>query len=256
MSAADQEEWPRSTGRLKPTRPHARFPGVAARQQVARLGRSRGGSAGPHPRAVLTGCVAARHAARRRAAQSAPTRRPHRPGHHDDHWMPQTPGDLVTQVRGSLKADPADIRTTLDELLAKQLLVADGAHLRPAEAGRELLAAVGAETALFGLRPCAGIAMRSINRTFSLIMGHMTTKAGPSHRPSTLTIKGRDMRLRTLGFVVVAALVIWFIAANTGSVTIRLWIPTVTVPLWGVLTVTLLVGMALGLFIARRRASR
>lgn len=62
------------------------------------------------------------------------------------------------------------------------------------------------------------------------------------------------MRLRTIGFLVLAALTIWFIAANTGSVTIRLWIPTVTIPLWGVLTVTLLVGIALGLFIARRRA--
>lgn len=87
-------------------------------------------------------------------------------------------------------------------------------------------------------------------------MVRMTQKAGTSHRPSTLTVKGRDMRLRTLGFVVVAAVVIWFIAANTGSVTIRLWIPTVVIPLWGVLTVTLLVGMVLGLFIARRRARR
>lgn len=46
----------------------------------------------------------------------------------------RTPGDLVTQVQGYLKADPADIRATLDELLAKQLLVAHGAYrvLRPA----------------------------------------------------------------------------------------------------------------------------
>ncbi|GHG37948.1 hypothetical protein GCM10018791_64440 [Streptomyces zaomyceticus] len=64
------------------------------------------------------------------------------------------------------------------------------------------------------------------------------------------------MRLRTIGFVVLAALAIWFIAANTGSVTVRLWIPNVTLPLWIVLTVTLLVGIVLGLFIARRRARR
>lgn len=70
---------------------------------------------------------------------------------------PQTPDDLVAQVRGSLKADPADIRTTLDELLARQLLVADGAHLRPADAGRELLAAVGAETAPITARIWGGI---------------------------------------------------------------------------------------------------
>ncbi|MGW0998913.1 MarR family transcriptional regulator [Streptomyces sp. NPDC002523] len=70
---------------------------------------------------------------------------------------PQTPDDLVTQVQGSLKADPADIRATLDELLANQLLDADGAHLRPTDAGRELLAAVGAETAPISARIWGGI---------------------------------------------------------------------------------------------------
>ncbi|MFG2640204.1 LapA family protein [Streptomyces sp. NPDC048370] len=84
----------------------------------------------------------------------------------------------------------------------------------------------------------------------------MARKQSTPHAPPTVTVKGRDMRLRTIGFVVLAALAIWFIAANTGSVTIRLWIPTVTLPLWSVLTVTLLVGMALGMYIARRRARR
>lgn len=64
------------------------------------------------------------------------------------------------------------------------------------------------------------------------------------------------MRLRTIGFIVLAGLAIWFIAVNTGSVSIRLWIPTVTLPLWVVLTVTLLVGIILGIYIARRRAVR
>ncbi|MEU9188946.1 MarR family transcriptional regulator [Streptomyces sp. NPDC048484] len=71
--------------------------------------------------------------------------------------VPQTPDDLVTQVRESLKADPAGILATLDELLAKQLLVADGAHLRPTDAGRELIAAVGAETAPLSARIWGGI---------------------------------------------------------------------------------------------------
>ncbi|MFD7258227.1 MarR family transcriptional regulator [Streptomyces sp. NPDC059874] len=70
---------------------------------------------------------------------------------------PRTPEDLVIQVQSSLKADPADIRATLDELLAKQLLVTDGAHLRPTDAGRELLAAVGAETAPVTARVWGGI---------------------------------------------------------------------------------------------------
>ncbi|TQL18702.1 uncharacterized protein DUF1049 [Streptomyces sp. SLBN-134] len=87
-------------------------------------------------------------------------------------------------------------------------------------------------------------------------MGHMARKSANAYGPSTVTVKGRDVRLRTIGFLVLAALAIWFIAANTKSVTIRLWVPTVTLPLWSVLTVTLLVGMALGLLVARRRARR
>ncbi|MEV5514228.1 MarR family transcriptional regulator [Streptomyces flaveolus] len=70
---------------------------------------------------------------------------------------PQTADDLVTQVRATLKADPVAVRATLDELLAERLLVADGAHLRPSDAGRELLAAVGAETAPFTARIWGGI---------------------------------------------------------------------------------------------------
>ncbi|WP_250290050.1 MarR family transcriptional regulator [Streptomyces atroolivaceus] len=70
---------------------------------------------------------------------------------------PQTADDLITQVRGFLKADPAGIRVTLDELLAGQLLVEDGAHLRPTAAGRELLAAVAAETAPVSARIWGGI---------------------------------------------------------------------------------------------------
>ncbi|WP_030933437.1 hypothetical protein [Streptomyces sp. NRRL B-24720] len=75
---------------------------------------------------------------------------------------PRTPNDLVTEVRGSLKADPTDIRATLDELLAKQLLVADGAHLRPTDAGRELIAAVGAETAPITARIWGGISAEDL----------------------------------------------------------------------------------------------
>lgn len=70
---------------------------------------------------------------------------------------PQTPDALATQVRDLLKADPDDIRATLDELLTKGLLVADGAHLRPTAAGRELIPAVSAETAPITARIWGGI---------------------------------------------------------------------------------------------------
>lgn len=84
----------------------------------------------------------------------------------------------------------------------------------------------------------------------------MTRHSAHANGPATLTVKGRDVRLRTIGFVLLAGLAIWFIAVNTKSVTIRLWVPNVTLPLWGVLTVTLLVGMVLGLLVAHRRSRR
>ncbi|MEU9131376.1 LapA family protein [Kitasatospora sp. NPDC048540] len=64
------------------------------------------------------------------------------------------------------------------------------------------------------------------------------------------------MRLRTIGIGVLTVLAVWFIAVNTDSVSIRLWVPTVTLPLWVVLTVTLLTGLVIGWFLARRRARR
>ncbi|NUP33790.1 MAG: winged helix DNA-binding protein [Streptomycetaceae bacterium] len=60
---------------------------------------------------------------------------------------PRTPDELVAQVCGSLKADPAAIHTTLGELLAKGLLVESGAHVVPTDAGRALIAAAAADTA-------------------------------------------------------------------------------------------------------------
>ncbi|MER6104117.1 LapA family protein [Streptomyces sp. NPDC001832] len=84
----------------------------------------------------------------------------------------------------------------------------------------------------------------------------MAQKTSRPHAPPTLSVKGRDVRVRTIGIVALTGLVIWFIAANTESVAIRLWIPTVTVPLWAVLTVTLLVGLVMGGLLLHRRAKR
>ncbi|WP_354637821.1 LapA family protein [Kitasatospora camelliae] len=74
-----------------------------------------------------------------------------------------------------------------------------------------------------------------------------------THEPSSVTVKGREMRMRTIGVGILAILAVWFIAANTDSVSITLWVATVTLPLWVVLTVTLLVGAVIGIFVARRR---
>ncbi|MEU1421818.1 LapA family protein [Kitasatospora sp. NPDC005751] len=81
----------------------------------------------------------------------------------------------------------------------------------------------------------------------------MAQNTPPPHAPPTVTVKGREVRMRTIAVAVLAVLAIWFIAANTGSVSITLWIATVTLPLWAVLTVTLAVGLVIGYFLARRR---
>ncbi|MFF9352284.1 LapA family protein [Streptomyces sp. NPDC014734] len=84
----------------------------------------------------------------------------------------------------------------------------------------------------------------------------MAQKTTRPHAPPTLSVKGRDIRMRTIGIVVLTAVAIWFIAVNTASVAIRLWIPVLTLPLWAVLAVTLVAGMVLGGLIAHRRARR
>ncbi|TQF06359.1 LapA family protein [Kitasatospora acidiphila] len=80
----------------------------------------------------------------------------------------------------------------------------------------------------------------------------MAKNTRPPQSRSSITVKGRTVRLRTIGMAVLAVLAVWFIAANTGSVSVRLWVATVTLPLWAVLTVTLATGLVIGWFLARR----
>ncbi|MFE3514874.1 MarR family transcriptional regulator [Streptomyces sp. NPDC059166] len=70
---------------------------------------------------------------------------------------PLTEDGLLAQVQGFLKADQAGIRATIDELLQRRLLAAEGGHLVPSDAGRELLAATGAEVAPLSARIWGGI---------------------------------------------------------------------------------------------------
>ncbi|GAA2787172.1 LapA family protein [Kitasatospora aburaviensis] len=84
----------------------------------------------------------------------------------------------------------------------------------------------------------------------------MTDKTTSADRHSKLTIRGRDVRIRTIGIAVLGILAVWFVAVNTDSVEIQLWVATVTLPLWAVLAVTLIVGAAIGWLLARRRSAR
>ncbi|MER5428279.1 MarR family transcriptional regulator [Streptomyces sp. NPDC002588] len=70
------------------------------------------------------------------------------------------PLDLDTLVAGvvaALKVDAESVRATVGELLDRELLAAGEEGIRPTDAGRELLATVGAETAPFSARIYAGI---------------------------------------------------------------------------------------------------
>ncbi|MGW4893105.1 LapA family protein [Kitasatospora sp. NPDC004240] len=84
----------------------------------------------------------------------------------------------------------------------------------------------------------------------------MKEKTTPADRHSKLTVRGQEVRIRTIGIAILGVLAVWFIAVNTDSVEIQLWIASVTLPLWVVLAVTLVVGAAIGWLLARRRAGR
>ncbi|MFC9245598.1 lipopolysaccharide assembly protein LapA domain-containing protein [Streptomyces sp. NPDC057136] len=56
-----------------------------------------------------------------------------------------------------------------------------------------------------------------------------------------------------IAVLVVAALAIAFICVNTEEITIRLWIPEVTMPLWVALVGVFLAGAVCGGYVFRRR---
>ena len=68
-----------------------------------------------------------------------------------------TPTELVAEVQGALKADPSDIRTTVEELVTQGLLARTGAHLRVTQAGRDVFDAAATDTAPFSARIWDGI---------------------------------------------------------------------------------------------------
>jgi DNA-binding MarR family transcriptional regulator len=68
-----------------------------------------------------------------------------------------TPAELIAEVQGALKADPADIGATVEELVTKGLLARAGTQLRATPAGRDLLDAAATDTASFSARIWDGI---------------------------------------------------------------------------------------------------
>jgi hypothetical protein len=58
----------------------------------------------------------------------------------------------------------------------------------------------------------------------------------------------------TIAVILVAA--IWFILVNTQRVSIYLWVPKITAPLWLVLVFTFAGGLITGLLVRRNRKDR
>jgi putative membrane protein len=61
-------------------------------------------------------------------------------------------------------------------------------------------------------------------------------------------------KLVTAAVIVVAA--VWFIVVNRGRVSIYLWVPKVTAPMWLVLVITYVGGLVTGLLLRRDKKPR
>ncbi|QMU69283.1 LapA family protein [Streptacidiphilus sp. P02-A3a] len=81
--------------------------------------------------------------------------------------------------------------------------------------------------------------------------------AKKTNAPAPRKVGGVTVSPRTVAFVVVAILAVWFILMNTSSVRIHLWgLSTATSPLWFVLLVMLVAGILLGWALHRYRDGR
>jgi uncharacterized integral membrane protein len=81
----------------------------------------------------------------------------------------------------------------------------------------------------------------------------MPTTGAPTTGTSA-TKRTISTKMVTIGVILAAA--IWFILVNTGKARVRLWIPTVSAPMWVVLLVTFAGGMVVGLLIRRSNRAK
>ena len=80
-----------------------------------------------------------------------------------------------------------------------------------------------------------------------------TTGVKPSTGPKK--VAGVKITSKTITILVILVAAIWFILVNTQRVSIYLWVPKVTAPLWLVLVITFAVGLLAGLLLRRRHRS-
>jgi uncharacterized integral membrane protein len=79
-----------------------------------------------------------------------------------------------------------------------------------------------------------------------------TTTGGPTAGAPTAKRSKTLISPKLIGAVIITAAAVWFILANTAKAHIRLWIPTVTAPMWLVLMVTFVGGFVTGMLMLRR----
>jgi uncharacterized integral membrane protein len=70
--------------------------------------------------------------------------------------------------------------------------------------------------------------------------------------PATAAKRSGLLSPKLIGAVLITAAAVWFILANTAKAHIRLWIPTVTAPMWLVLLITFVGGLVTGILMQRR----
>lgn len=61
---------------------------------------------------------------------------------------------------------------------------------------------------------------------------------------------------KTIAIVVIVVAAVWFILVNTQRVSIYLWVPKITSPMWLVLLITFAGGLIAGLLLRRRGDGR
>ena len=77
-----------------------------------------------------------------------------------------------------------------------------------------------------------------------------TTGVKPSTGPKK--IAGVTITSKKIAILVIVVAAIWFILVNTQRVSIYLWVPKVTAPLWLVLVITFAGGLITGRLLQRR----
>ena len=79
---------------------------------------------------------------------------------------------------------------------------------------------------------------------------------GVKPRTGPKKVAGVAITSKRITILVIVVAVIWFILVNTQRVSIYLWVPKVTAPLWLVLVFTFAAGLIAGLLLQRRNRGR